>query len=68
MLPPDREGASVAAAPGQAASHLTPRERPARPAREVAVPLGLPWATWLLLVASFGIGLAIQVTFWLRRR
>jgi hypothetical protein len=29
---------------------------------------GLPWATWLLLLASFGIGLGIVVAFWLHRR
>jgi hypothetical protein len=29
---------------------------------------GLPWATWLLLITSVGIGLFIEIRFWLRTR
>ena len=29
---------------------------------------GLPWTTWLLLLASFGAGLAVILPFWLGRR
>jgi hypothetical protein len=29
---------------------------------------GLPWTTWLLLIASIGIGLSIELRFWIRRR
>jgi hypothetical protein len=29
---------------------------------------GLPWTTWLLLIASIGIGLFIELRFWMRRR
>jgi hypothetical protein len=29
---------------------------------------GLPLSSWLLIVCSVGNGLAIELTFWLRRR
>lgn len=29
---------------------------------------GLSWSAWLLLIASFGIGLSIAVRFYLRNR
>ncbi len=29
---------------------------------------GLPWTAWLLLLASFGLGLAIELTFYLNQR
>jgi hypothetical protein len=28
----------------------------------------LPWATWLLLLASVGAGLAVVLVFWVRQR
>jgi len=28
----------------------------------------LPWSTWLLLLASFGIGLGVVLFFWSRTR
>jgi hypothetical protein len=30
--------------------------------------LGLPWTSWLLLVASVALGLGLSLTFFLRRR
>ena len=29
---------------------------------------GLPWTAWLLLIASFGLGLAIELVFYFRQR
>ena len=29
---------------------------------------GLPWTAWLLLIASFGLGLTIELVFYFRQR
>ena len=29
---------------------------------------GLPAATWLLLIVAVGLGLAVQLSYWLRHR
>ncbi len=29
---------------------------------------GLPWTAWLLLFASFGLGLAIELAFYINQR
>ncbi len=29
---------------------------------------GLPWTAWLLLLASFGLGLAIELAFYINQR
>ena len=35
---------------------------------ESASVAGLPWPTWLLLLASFGPGLGVTLVSWLRNR
>ncbi len=30
--------------------------------------VGLPWTAWLLLIASFGVGLIIELAFYLNKK
>jgi hypothetical protein len=30
--------------------------------------VGLPWAAWLLLIASVGLGLGIELVYYVRQR